>query len=151
MWIRSLSTPECICLLAANRFAHIACAKDDLPYVVPLYYAYADDHIYAFSAPGKKMEIMRANPQVSILVEERGRGREWQCVIADGRFEELPDRIGHKRERDYAWSLLSQHADWWESGALKPIPSASGFPEIFFRIRVTHLSGRRAKDEATGE
>lgn len=28
-----------------------------------------------------------------------------------GRYEELPERIGYKRQRDYAWSLLSKHAN----------------------------------------
>ena len=40
--------------------------------------------------------------------------------------EELPDVIGHKRERERAWSLLSRHANWWEPGGLKPLaPAAS--------------------------
>lgn len=149
MWIRSLSMPECVRLLAANSLGHLACAKDNLPYVVPIHYAYADNHIYAFSLPGKKIGIMRANPQVSMQVEERGRGREWQSVIIDGRFEELPDRIGHKRERDRAWSLLSKCTDWWEPGAVKPIPTPSDYSsEVFFRIRIDQISGRGAREEA---
>jgi len=60
----------------------------------------------------------------------------------------LPDRIGFKRERDRAWSLLSQHANWWEPGALKPVlPALSeSSPHVFFRIRIERLSGREAVD-----
>lgn len=147
MWLRSLTTAECVSILASNRLAYLACAKADIPYVVPLYYAYADDQIFAFSAPGKKIEIMRANPLVSFVVEDHLSKREWRSVVSGGRYEELPDRIGHKRERDHAWSLLSKHANWWEPGALKPIPSASSVPGIFFRIHITEMSGREARSD----
>ena len=148
MHVRSLSNLECTRLLSDNRLAHLACIKDGKPYVVPIYFAYADSHLYAFSMPGKKIEFMRANPEVSLIVEEWGHGREWRSVHVEGRFEELPDRIGHKRERDHAWSLLSKHADWWEPGALKPVtpPLSDHSEHIFFRVFVDQLYGREAKE-----
>lgn len=148
MWVRSLSHIECTKLLDANRLAHLACASDGHPYVVPIYYAHADNHLYAFSLPGKKVEWMRANPFVSLIVEERGRGREWKSVVVDGRYEELPDRVGMKVIRDHAWSLLSRHPDWWEPGSLKPVcpPVADHSPHLFFRIHIDEVSGREAKE-----
>lgn len=148
MIVRTLSTLECTRMLAANRIAHLACAKDGQPYVVPIYYAYADTHLYAFSMPGKKIEWMRGNPLVSLQVHEPGKGREWKSVVVDGRFEELPDQIGYKRERDHAWSLLSEHYDWWEPGALKPIipPVSDHSPHVFFRVLAEQISGREAKE-----
>ena len=118
MIIQTLSRPECTALLAKNRFARLACASNGQPYVVPIYYAYADRCLYAFSMPGKKIDWMRENPLVSVQVDEYGTGREWQSVVVDGRYEEVPDRVGHKVERDRAWSVLSKHVDWWEPGAL---------------------------------
>lgn len=149
MHIRSLSISECAALLEANRVGRLACARDGRPYVVPIHYAYADNHLYAFSMPGKKIEWMRANPPVSVVVEEHGQGREWKSVVVDGRYEELPDRIGHKHERDRAWSLLSQHVNWWEPGALKPtpLPVADHSNHVFFRILIDELSGREAREE----
>lgn len=148
MHIRSLSKLECFRILSANRLARLACAKDGKPYVVPISFAHAGDHLYAFSMAGKKIDFMRANPQVSLVVEERGDGREWKSVVVDGRFEELPDRIGHKRERDHAWSLLSKHAGWWEPGALKPVtpPLSERSEQVFFRILIEQISGREAKE-----
>ena len=67
----------------------------------------------------------------------------------DGRYEELPDLIGHKREREHAWSLLSQHANWWEPGGLKPVvPPTSNAPlPVFFRIAVEHCpAGKRGNE-----
>lgn len=148
MHVRSLSDLECTRLLSNNRLAHLACAMNGKPYVVPIHFAYADSRLYAFSMPGKKMEFMRANPEVSLIVEEWGRGREWKSVHVEGRFEELPNRIGHKRERDHAWSLLSTHSDWWEPGALKPVmpPLSDHSEHIFFRVFVNQLYGRDAKE-----
>ncbi len=148
MRIRSLSTLECTNVLNANRLGCLGCAKDGHPYVVPFYFAHHDNHLYAFSMAGKKIDWMRENSLVSVQVDERGAGREWESVIVDGRYEELPDRIGYKVERDRAWSVLSKHVDWWEPGALKPVtpPISDRSPHVFFRISVEELSGRRAKE-----
>ena len=148
MLVRTLSVLESTKLLSANRLGHLACAKDGQPYVVPLHYAHSDNHLYAFSLPGKKIDWMRANPQVSVQVGEHGQGRGWRSVVVDGNYEELPDRIGNKLQRDHAWSVLSQHADWWEPGALKPaIPLvADSIPHVFFRISIEQVSGREASE-----
>lgn len=146
MWVRTLSRQECTTLLTENRLGRLACAKDNQPYVVPVYFAYSANHLYAFSALGKKIEWMRGNPQVSVVVEQRGQGQSWKSVVVDGRYEELPDRIGSKVQRDHAWGLLSKHADWWEPGGLKPVtaPLADRSDHLFFRIAVERLSGREA-------
>ncbi len=72
MLIRSLGTLECTKVLTANRLGRLACTQEGRPYVVPIHFAYGDNHLYAFSMPGKKIEWMRANPLVSVLIEERG-------------------------------------------------------------------------------
>ncbi|RWC94179.1 MAG: pyridoxamine 5'-phosphate oxidase family protein [Mesorhizobium sp.] len=148
MMIRTLSTLECTKMLAANRTGHLACAKDGQPYVVPFNYAYADNHLYAFSLLGKKVDWMRENPLLCAQVQEHTQGRGWKSVILEGRYEELPDRIGHKVQRDHAWAVLSKHADWWEPGALKPVtpPLSESLPHVFFRILVEQVSGREATE-----
>ena len=147
MIVNTLPRPECVKLLAANRLGRLACAKDGQPYVVPIYYAYADNNLYAFSLPGKKIDWMRGNPLVSLQVDE-GRGQEWRSVVVDGRYEELPDRIGYKLQRDHAWSMLSKHVDWWEPGALKPVtpPAPDHSSHLFFRILIEEISGRESKE-----
>ncbi|TIO05582.1 MAG: pyridoxamine 5'-phosphate oxidase family protein [Mesorhizobium sp.] len=148
MIIQSMSTLERTKLLAASRLGYLGCTQGGQPYVVPIHFAYADHHLYAFSMPGKKVEWMRANPLVSILVDTRGEGREWKSVVADGRYEELVDRIDRMSEREHAWSILSKHVDWWEPGALKPAtpPLADHSTHVFFRISIEHVSGREAKE-----
>jgi nitroimidazol reductase NimA-like FMN-containing flavoprotein (pyridoxamine 5'-phosphate oxidase superfamily) len=66
-------------------------------------------------------------------------------------YEELADRIGSKRERDHAWSLLEKHSNWWEPGGLKPIPGpmAGASTHLFYRITIGQMTGREAlEDEA---
>jgi nitroimidazol reductase NimA-like FMN-containing flavoprotein (pyridoxamine 5'-phosphate oxidase superfamily) len=148
MRIRGLSESECKAVLAAQSVARLACTNNWRPYIVPIRYVYADDAIYAFSLPGKKIEWMRFNPLVCLLVEEKLQGRAWKSAVVDGRYEELPERISHKNEREHAWSLLSKHANWWEPGALKPetsLPSDCS-PPVFFRILIEEISGREAKE-----
>ena len=148
MWIRTLTTLECSKILADNRLGNLACTKDGRPYVVPFSYVYADNHLHAFSLPGKKIEWMRYNPQICLLMEEKKHGRAWKSVVVDGRYEEIPERIGHKQDREHAWSLLSKHANWWEPGSLKPeaSPPSEPSPPVFFRVRIEQLSGREAKE-----
>jgi nitroimidazol reductase NimA-like FMN-containing flavoprotein (pyridoxamine 5'-phosphate oxidase superfamily) len=148
MIVQTLSTLECTKLLANNRLARLACARNSQPYVVPIYYAYTNNCLYAFSMPGKKIDWMRENPMVSVQIDEHGAGREWKSVVVDGRYEELVDRIGNKVERDHAWSVLSKHVDWWEPGALKPVtpPVSDHSPHVFYRIWIEKLSGREARE-----
>ncbi len=149
MIIRDIPQAQCTALVSANRLARLACAHANRPYLVPIFYAYSESCAYAFTMPGRKLETMRMNPNVALLVEEKGDGRNWRSVVAEGRFEELPDRIGSKRQRDYAWSLLSQHTSWWEPGSLKPVtpPLSDHAGHVFFRIRIEDMSGREAIDE----
>jgi uncharacterized protein len=147
MLILSLGKPECSKVLAGNRLGRLACTQGGRPYVVPMYFAFEGYCLYAFSMPGKKIDWMRANPMVSVLIEEPGRGREWKSAVVDGTYEELPERI----QREHAWALLSEHSNWWEPGALKPVtpltpPIADHSDHVFFRIRIGQLSGREAKE-----
>jgi len=98
--------------------------------------------------PGKKIAIMRLNPQVCILVEDHLPNRGWTSVVINGTFEELTDSIGSLHTRAHAWSLLSTHAEWWEPG-VQANPSAisdSSAAPVYFSIRIEEMSGREARD-----
>lgn len=147
MRITTMEEAECLKFVAEHRLARLACSVNNRPYAVPIHYAFRNHYFYSFSMPGKKIEMMRENPHVALLIEEFGNDRSWKSVVAEGTFEELPDRIGSKIERDQAWSLLSKHANWWEPGALKPDMSvpAADTKHIFYRISVDTLTGRDAQ------
>lgn len=144
-----LSKNECTDVIKANRLARLACSSGDQPYVVPIYYAFAGQHAYSFTMSGKKLEWMRLNPRVCLQVDERTDGG-WRSVVAMGKFEELPDRVGHKKERDHAWQLLSQHANWWEPGSVSPDPAATSdnSSHVFYRLLLEEFSGRGARRDS---
>ena len=93
MVIRELSRVECLRVLAGASLARLACAKENQPYVVPVYLAYdeASGCLYGFTTPGQKVEWMRANPLVCVEVDEIAAHDQWVSVIAIGRYEELPE------------------------------------------------------------
>ena len=99
MKLRSLTQLECQVSLESNRRACLACPKDDVPYVVPIYYAYEDQQIYPFSLLGKKIDWMRSNPSVCVLVGIQQEKGVWKSVVAEGRYEELPSAEGSGQER----------------------------------------------------
>ena len=48
-------------------------------------------------------------------------------------------------DRQFAWSLLQKHANWWEPGALKPGEAQAGTgSHLFYQIRIETISGRQA-------
>jgi len=149
MLIREMNRRECIDLVASGHVARLACAHDTQPYVVPIYFAFADHCLYSFSMPGRKIEWMRANPSVCVQMDDTHEHHGWRSVVIDGLYEELPDTDQWRSSMIHAWSLLSRHANWWEPGGLKPGPVeiASRSDHLFYRIRIVDLTGRLAFDD----
>jgi nitroimidazol reductase NimA-like FMN-containing flavoprotein (pyridoxamine 5'-phosphate oxidase superfamily) len=57
-------------LVAHSRLGRLACARGNMPYIVPLYFAYDDEYLYSFGTFGHKIEWMRVNPNVCVEVDE---------------------------------------------------------------------------------
>jgi nitroimidazol reductase NimA-like FMN-containing flavoprotein (pyridoxamine 5'-phosphate oxidase superfamily) len=131
--IRELPAEQIEALLRTAIVGRIACcghgaAGDGRPYLVPLAYGYDGDAVYAHSGPGRKLDLMRAEPRVTFEVDEAAAPDRWRSVIAEGTFEEISD----PRQRD---------------AALEVIYGADGVPvlgsqTVVFRIRLTSRSGR---------
>ena len=47
---------ECRAALGRVNFGRLACARDNQPYIVPIYFAYDGHHVYGFSTPGQKID-----------------------------------------------------------------------------------------------
>jgi uncharacterized protein len=130
--IRELPIEEIEALLRTAIVGRIACCGhgatgDGRPYLVPLAYGYDGDAVYAHSGPGRKLDLMRAEPRVTFEVDEAIAPDRWRSVIAEGTFEEIDDP-----QRD---------------AALQVIYGSDGVPDlgtltVVFRIRLTSRSGR---------
>ena len=81
MDIQEMAEHQCRDALARVSFGRLACARDNQPYVVPIYFAYDGHHVYGFSTAGQKIDWMRSNPLVCLEIDEwTGRDR-WMSVI----------------------------------------------------------------------
>jgi nitroimidazol reductase NimA-like FMN-containing flavoprotein (pyridoxamine 5'-phosphate oxidase superfamily) len=88
-------------LLHSEVVGRVGCHAEGRTYVVPVNYAYDGVFLYGHAAPGMKLEMMRANPEICFQVDHRTSLSDWQSVIAWGTFEELQ---GH--EATQAMDLL---------------------------------------------
>jgi nitroimidazol reductase NimA-like FMN-containing flavoprotein (pyridoxamine 5'-phosphate oxidase superfamily) len=104
MVIHEISTEACLRVLARARLARLACARENQPYVVPVYLVHheASGCLYGFTIPGQKVEWMRANPLVCVEVDEIAAFDQWVSVIVTGRYEELPETPGSEGARLWA-------------------------------------------------
>lgn len=146
MAVTIMSSEDCIEVLSGGHIAHLACAKNNRPYLVPIQYAFDPHNLYSFSMPGQKIDWLRENPKACVQVTERRDNGEWRSVIVDGEFEEYPEGEQWHDARLFAWSLLEKRANWWEPGSFKPEPQdgAADAAPVFFSIRIGSMSGRHS-------
>lgn len=84
-----LSAPQIEDLLRSELVGRIGCHADGRTYVVPVTYAYDGECVYAHSAEGLKVHLMRQNPEVCFEVDRMDDLANWRSVIASGTYEEL--------------------------------------------------------------
>jgi hypothetical protein len=58
MLIREMNAQECRDLLARLSTGRLGCARNNQPYIVPVYFAYEPDRLHGFSTVGQKIEWM---------------------------------------------------------------------------------------------
>jgi nitroimidazol reductase NimA-like FMN-containing flavoprotein (pyridoxamine 5'-phosphate oxidase superfamily) len=133
--ISKLPPDEIEDLLRTAIVGRIACCAhgigggDGRPYVVPLAYGYDGEAMYAHSGVGRKIRMMRAQPLVSVEVDEAEASDRWRSVIAEGIYEELsePGARAHALAVIYPDPTSRPHLDR---------------QTIVYRIRLTAKSGR---------
>jgi nitroimidazol reductase NimA-like FMN-containing flavoprotein (pyridoxamine 5'-phosphate oxidase superfamily) len=84
-------------LLKDQVIGRIGCHFDDITYVVPVNYVYDGTSIYAHSANGMKIDMMRKNPKVCFEADAILGMTNWQSVIVWGKFEEITE-INEKQD-----------------------------------------------------
>ena len=133
--ICEIGEPESRELLREQRLGRLGCCDNSEPYVVPVNYHFDGESIYIHSLPGRKINVMRANPQVCLQVDKIEDAYNWRSVIAFGWFEEVSDST----ERDRILIELFKNLPH-----LTPVESKvkERMSEIIvFRIRIDHTSG----------
>lgn len=87
--VEDMSPAEMHALLRRESFGHLACARDNRPYVIPMHYAYDGEDLYFFTTEGMKTRFIEANPQVCLQVEEITDQIHWKSVMVMGTAHEI--------------------------------------------------------------
>jgi uncharacterized protein len=172
MMIQEMTEKECLEVLGRTRIARLACAHENQPYVVPIYFVYEGGYLYAVTTLGQKVDWMRSNPLVCVEIDEVESSTQWTSIVIFGQYEELPDspesgkRWDHHRlaaleekrpecfegaqVRQYAHDLLQRYPEWWEAAAssAKVRKSEEALEPVYYRIRIEEMTGRRANPSA---
>ena len=140
--IADLSDAEIGEVLGRVGYGHLACSRDDQPYVVPVHYAYFESNIYVYTTEGKKSEFISANPRVCLQAEEITDNQHWQSIIIDG----VASRLTSEADRDLAFKRIVERnptltpavsIHWMDDWVRENI-------EVIYRIVPERMSGRRA-------
>lgn len=142
--VRELSDTEIVEILSRVGYGHLACSRDDRPYVVPIHYAYSEGVVYLYTTEGKKVEIIRTNPHVCLQVEEVEDNQDWNSVIVEGTAEEITD--SDQREKAIAMVVdvnptltPAVVVRWMDDWVRENIP-------VVYRVTVDFSSGRGTVD-----
>jgi nitroimidazol reductase NimA-like FMN-containing flavoprotein (pyridoxamine 5'-phosphate oxidase superfamily) len=145
-----LNSTEIENLLHHQFIGRIGCHADGITYIVPISFAYDGTYIYAHALEGKKINMMRKNPQICFEVDNTKNLADWQSVVAWGTYEEL-----NGEERNNAVRKLEERAlpimssETMHLNPQWPFPSENGndVQGIMFRVRLTEKTGRFEKGD----
>ena len=133
--ISRMGETESHALLREKITGRLGCSDRGKPYVIPINYLFDDECIYIHSLPGRKIDVLRANPNSCLQVDEIKDSYNWQSVIAFGLYEEIVNRDERERILAKLFKRLPH---------LTPVESQmkNGEPQtIVFRIRITEVTG----------
>ncbi len=129
--IRELPAPEIERLLHDSLIARIACCdhESDRPYLVPIAYGYDGESLLLHSGPGRKIDLMRRQPLVSVEVDEGESGDRWRSVVVEATYEEVQEPVERLE------ILTTMYGD---GSSIPELPEST----IVVRLRITSKSGR---------
>ncbi len=138
--VEEMNTEQIKEVLQRIGYGHLNMARGHHPYVVPIHYVYDDPFVYFYTTEGKKTEIIRANPEICLQVEEVSDEKNWQSVIVVGDAAE----IRGKEEREQALKIILE-----ANPTLTPALSIRWLDcwvrenvEVIYRIRPRMMTGR---------
>jgi hypothetical protein len=142
----SLSPRRIEDLLKQATVGRIGVWAEGRTYVVPVTYVYDGDSVYGHSVLGKKVRMMRLNPEVCFEVEDIVDMANWRTVIASGRYEELTGDLAVAAARLIAARLgpLTTSRTAGPSGH-----APRGAAHVSYRIRLISRSGRFERQRRT--
>jgi len=145
--IEEMEIDEINDMISAENFAHLGCSHDNIPYVVPINYAFIDPYIYIYTTEGRKSETITGNPHVCLQIEHIMSRTNWRSVIIEGVARAVTD----KEEREKAVRAILEFnptltpaisVHWMDDWVRENI-------EIVFRLESTSKTGRKTRPPKT--
>jgi nitroimidazol reductase NimA-like FMN-containing flavoprotein (pyridoxamine 5'-phosphate oxidase superfamily) len=87
--VRALTEVEMNELLARALYGHLGCQEKGRTYVIPISFALDGDRLVGITTPGRKIEMMRKNPEVCLCIDDIQDLTNWRSVVLWGTYSEL--------------------------------------------------------------
>jgi len=145
--VGTLNKSQILQVLAMQLYGRLACQENGRLYVVPISYAFDGEYVYAHSREGKKIEIMRKNPQVCFQADIIDGLSNWRSVIVWGKYQELKS----PKDQSKATKLLddrfgplhiSESISYLSAGMHPPESVEKKKKAVYFRISIDEATGR---------
>ena len=132
-------------ILRRHQVLYLALQDEGAPYVIPMSYGYDGECLYLHcAAEGRKMDLLRAHPQVAFAVEAEyevkpgavacGWGFAYASVTGEGVAEIVTDPAGKRHGLDVLMSHFTGEPQEYRDGGIEGT--------TVIRVRVTSLSGK---------
>lgn len=147
MIIHDMSRPEIDDMLRHIGIGYLACSLNDKPYVLPLRFVHSSGYLYSLTSEGKKMELMRANPNVCISFSNVHGANNWRSIIVTGVYEDIIKSESKDSPFYLAYELLSSGPEWWEPAYVKTIIRGveRSLEPVYFRISIMETTGHKTQ------
>lgn len=139
--IEEMRADEAREVLGSINYAHLAMARDNIPYVVPVHYAFDGDELYVYTTEGKKAEIIRVNPEICLQAEDVKDNEHWKSVMVTGTAEQITDEGARQKALDFILKVNPRLTPaisirWMDSWVRENI-------EVIYRITPRSVTGRK--------
>jgi len=128
-------------VLGTINYAHLAVAKDNIPYVVPVHYAFDGSELFIYTTEGKKADIIRVNPEICLQAEDVEDNENWKSVMVSGTAEQLTNEDDRQKALDLILKVNPRLTPaisirWMDSWVRENI-------EVIYRITPRSITGRQ--------
>ena len=132
-------------LLKRVGYGHLACSRDDQPYVVPINYVFDGNEIFIYTTAGQKTDVIKSNPKICLQVEELLPDEgAWRSAVVMGEAYEIVDRSEREKAvelvRTSNPTLLPALAIKWSNDWMKKNV------EVVYKVKIISLAGRFTSD-----
>lgn len=136
-------------LLSSQALGRLACTDGLHPYIIPITYTYDGNYIYGQTNEGRKLEILRKNPNICFQVERMMDMRNWESILVYGKFEELKNKEAESARgilyNRFFPLMTSSTVHSFGNETATEIEDANRVKPVMFKIKIERMTGRFEK------